>query len=61
MTFSSTFQSCALWTVDWNCLFVLLSLPFPSQVFLNTDVQDIPQTQLKAVLQDMLCMVVLQP
>lgn len=61
MTFSSTFQSCALWTVDWNCLFVLLSLPFPSQVFFNTDVQDIPQTQLKAVLQDMLCMVVLQP
>lgn len=30
MTFSSTFQSCTLWTVDWNCLFVLLFLPFPS-------------------------------
>lgn len=28
MTFSSTFQSCALWPVDWNCLFVLLSPPF---------------------------------
>lgn len=63
MTFSSTFQSCALWPIDWNCLFVLLSPPFSLSLgfFFNSDAQDAPQTLLRAVLQDMLCMVVLQP